>query len=210
MTKKLIIIFVKNIRLGKVKTRLAKEIGNQTAFDVYNELVKITETATKNIAIDKRIYFSDTIVNTKWNNTSKKVQKGIDLGERMKNAFIDGFNEGYNHIVLIGSDLPDIDSTHILKGLDALKTNEVVFGPAVDGGYYLVGLSKLHETIFDDKPWSQSHLLTETCQELNNDKIAYSLLEPLNDIDTIDDLLASDFYKNNSKFQQKIQQLNDR
>ncbi|MET2984105.1 TIGR04282 family arsenosugar biosynthesis glycosyltransferase [Aureibaculum conchae] len=209
MTKKLIVIFVKNSKLGKVKTRLAKEIGDQAAFDVYSELVKITETATKNIAIDKRIYFSDAVVDSKWKNQHKKVQKGIDLGERMKNAFEDGFKDGYNHIVLIGSDLPDINSKHILKGLDTLKSNEVVFGPAIDGGYYLVGLSKLDTSIFENKPWSQPHLLDVTTKELTERKINYSLLEPLNDIDTIDDLLASNFYKNNTELQQRIQQLND-
>ena len=91
MTKELIIVFVKNIKLGKVKTRLAKSIGNQGAFEVYSELVKITEKAIKNLLIDKRIYFSDAIIDTKWENHYKAVQKGENLGERMKNAFIKGF-----------------------------------------------------------------------------------------------------------------------
>ena len=126
MTKELIIVFVKNIKLGKVKTRLAKTIGNQGAFEVYSELVKITEQATENVLADKRIYFSDVIVNSKWKHHSKAVQKGSDLGERMKNAFIDGFKAGYNRIVLIGSDLPDIKSEHLENGLQALHKNEVV------------------------------------------------------------------------------------
>ena len=58
MNKELVIVFVKNIRLGKVKTRLAKTIGNQGAFEVYSELVKVTENATKNLSADLRIYFS--------------------------------------------------------------------------------------------------------------------------------------------------------
>ena len=143
MNKELVIVFVKNIKLGKVKTRLAKTIGNQGAFEVYSELVKITEKATTNLVANKHIYFSNALVDTKWQNDYKTVQEGIDLGERMKNAFNKGFADGYERIVLIGSDLPDITANHINQGLKALEKNEAVFGPAEDGGYYLIGLSKM-------------------------------------------------------------------
>ena len=207
MTKELIIVFVKNIKLGKVKTRLAKTIGNQAAFEVYSELVKITEEATKKTESDKRIYFSDTIIETKWGTHFKAVQEGSDLGERMKNAFKKGFEDGYERIVLIGSDLPEISSTHIEQGLQNLKNNEVTFGPAIDGGYYLVGMSKMHAYVFDNKPWSQPNLLKLTLSELEQKNISYALLEPLNDIDTFEDLEASTFYKTNQKLRQRIQQL---
>ena len=209
MNKSLVIVFVKNIKLGTVKTRLAKTIGDFGAFEVYSELVKITEEATEQLDIDKRIYFSNAIVDHQWKGEFKAVQHGADLGERMLNAFKDGFNEGYEKIVLIGSDLPDINSTHIKNGLDALTTNEVVFGPAEDGGYYLVGMSKLNPEIFTNKPWSQPNLLQLTLQELQSNKISVGTLDTLNDIDTYEDLIASDFYKSNLKLQEKIQQLND-
>ena len=209
MTDALVIVFVKNIKLGTVKTRLAKTIGDFGAFEVYSELVKITEKATEALDIDKRIYFSNAVVDTKWQNEFKTVQHGADLGERMLNAFKDGFESGYKRIVLIGSDLPDINSTHIKKGIEALTTSDVVFGPAEDGGYYLVGLSKMNTAIFTNKPWSQSNLLEQTLQELHNNKVTVSTLETLNDIDTYEDLIASDFYKSNKKLQEKIQQLND-
>lgn len=209
MTKDLLIVFVKNITLGKVKTRLAKTIGNQGAFEVYSELVKITELATHNIAVDKRIYFSDAVVETKWKNQIKAVQQGEDIGERMKNAFAKGFSDGYKRIILIGSDLPEISSTHIENGFNALQKVEVTFGPAEDGGYYLVGLSELKAYIFENKPWSKSHLLQETLTELKQKNINFKLLETLNDIDTFEDLEASSFYKNNTKLQTRIQQLND-
>lgn len=209
MTKELVIVFVKNIKLGKVKTRLAKTIGNQAAFEVYSELVKITEKATQNIKTDKRIYFSDAVIGSKWNNNHKTVQKGENLGERMKNAFINGFKDGYEHIVLIGSDLPDIKAKHIENGLSALKEKDTVFGPAIDGGYYLIGMTKMHDFIFNNKPWSQSNLLDVTLAELKQNNISYNLLESLNDIDTFEDLEASEFYKSNINLQQRIQQLND-
>ena len=209
MNKELVIVFVKNIKLGKVKTRLAKTIGHQGAFEVYSELVKVTENATKNLSADIRIYFSDAITETKWKGTYKTVQKGNDLGERMKNAFEDGFHDGYNRVVLIGSDLPDICKNHINEGLNNLKENEVVFGPAEDGGYYLIGMNKMNAFIFENKPWSQSYLLEETLQELNFKNIKYTTLVTLNDIDTYEDLIASNFYKSNLNLQQKINQLND-
>ncbi len=209
MTEALVIVFVKNIKLGTVKTRLAKTIGDYGAFEVYSELVKITEKATARLDVDKRIYFSNAIVDSKWQNNYKAVQQGVDLGERMLNAFKDGFDAGYKKIVLIGSDLPEINETHIQKGINALNENDVVFGPAEDGGYYLIGLSKLESTIFSNKPWSQSHLLEVTLKELHSNNIEVGILETLNDIDTYEDLIASDFYKNNKKLQEKIQQLND-
>jgi rSAM/selenodomain-associated transferase 1 len=209
MNKALVIVFVKNIKLGKVKTRLAKTIGNQGAFEVYSELVKVTEKATKNLTADKRIYFSDAVVYSKWSSDFKAVQEGIDLGERMKNAFKKGFEDGYNRIVLIGSDLPDITASHINKGLEALKENDMVFGPAEDGGYYLIGLSKMNNLAFENKPWSQTHLLEETLQELNEKHITFTTLETLNDIDTYEDLIASKFYQSNIKLQKKIKQLHE-
>ena len=209
MNKELVIVFVKNIKLGKVKTRLAKTIGNQAAFEVYKELVNITEQATKTLQTPLKIYFSDAVVEHKWGNAYKAVQQGNDLGERMKNAFLKGFSEGYKRIVLIGSDLPDINASHILDGLEALKQVEAVFGPAEDGGYYLIGLSKMNHDIFENKPWSQSHLLSETLSELKQHHITFTTLETLNDIDTFKDLEASDFYKNNVELQHKIKQLND-
>lgn len=209
MSKALVIVFVKNIKLGKVKTRLAKTIGNQGAFEVYSELVKVTEKASKNLSADKRIYFSEAIVESQWKNDYKAIQQGADLGERMKNAFKKGFEDGYDRIVLIGSDLPDITANHINQGLKALKENEVVFGPAEDGGYYLIGLSKMHDFVFNNKPWSEVHLLKETLKELKEKQVTFTTLETLNDIDTYEDLIASKFYQSNIRLQEKIKQLHD-
>jgi len=204
MNRQLLIIFVKNIKLGKVKTRLAKTIGNQIAFLVYKTLVEVTEKATENLTVEKRIYFSDTSLDSKWKNEAKFVQYGENLGDRMKNAFEDGFKDDYKNIILIGSDLPDISEEIILNGFSELNTNDLVFGPAEDGGYYLIGMTKLNEFIFKDKPWSTSNLLKLTLQELRNKQYTYSLLETYNDIDTFKDLEKSEFYKNRPNIQKLI------
>jgi len=185
--KNLLIVFVKNIRLGKVKTRLAQTIGDENAFLIYKELVKITEKATQqlqNCAI--QIFFSDVIIKTKWKGCEKFIQQGNNLGEKMQHAFQQGFASGYEKIVLIGSDLPDISAPIIQQGFDALNSNDIVFGPAEDGGYYLVGMNKLHPTIFQNKPWSNEELLSVTLKELSDYKL--QLLPFLNDIDVYEDL----------------------
>jgi len=192
MSKELLIVFVKNIKLGKVKTRLAKAIGDEGAFQVYKHLVELTEKAIEGVNTTKHVYFSDSIIDEKWQKTSKFVQKGADLGEKMKNSFKNGQKQGFSKIVLIGSDLPKISPEIIQKGFDELEKNEVVFGPAEDGGYYLVGMTKAHFCIFENKVWSTDSLLEETLAELNEKKIQYSLLEMLNDIDTVEDLRKSE------------------
>lgn len=187
MKKKLLIVFTKNVVLGKVKTRLAKTIGNEKALLVYKKLVDITEKETlklKNCVL--HIYYSDAINEEKWKLLEKKVQQGKDLGEKMQNAFNDGFREGFKQIILIGSDLPTISSTIIQQGFAALENNDIVFGPADDGGYYLIGMKKMYPSIFNNKPWSTEKLLTITLKELTQQKIA--LLTQLNDIDTEADL----------------------
>jgi rSAM/selenodomain-associated transferase 1 len=195
MSKNLLIVFVKNIKLGQVKTRLAKSIGNEAAFEIYKILVKKTELAIRNLDMDKYIYFSDAVIETEWKNNFKTVQEGHDLGERMKNAFKDGFNKGYEKIILIGSDLPDITSEIIFNAFESLNNKEVVFGPAMDGGYYLIGMKRLHEFVFDNKPWSTAVLLKDTLKELKTNTISVGLMETLNDIDTFEDLKASSIYK---------------
>jgi rSAM/selenodomain-associated transferase 1 len=200
---------VKNIKLGKVKTRLAKTIGDDSAFEVYKELFKITENITSNLHVEKHIYFSDVIIESKWKNKNKTVQKGIDLGEKMKNAFLDGFSDGFEKIVLIGSDLPDLTENIIYESFHKLSNNDIVIGPAQDGGYYLIGLSKMNHTIFENKPWSKPSLLEITLQELQQNNQKTALLQTLNDIDTFDDLINSTLYQNNLALQNLIANTTD-
>lgn len=208
MSKNLLIVFVKNIILGKVKTRLAKTIGDVGAFNIYYHLYSITEKESGKMNCDRHIYFSDVIIPSGWDGGKKFVQEGDDLGERMKNAFQHGFDQGYNKIVLIGSDLPNITKEIIDSGFDALSEHSIVFGPAHDGGYYLIGMSEMNTTVFENKPWSQSALLDVTLQELSEQQVSISLLESLNDIDTFEDLIQSDFYKNNKEIQDIAKHIN--
>ena len=129
--KRLLVVFVKNAILGTAKTRLAKTIGQEAAFEVYKHLMEITEEATAGVQnCDVHIYFSSEKDPTRWNGFEQYVQQGNDLGERMSGAFRTGFELGYDKIVGVGSDLPDLSSEIIEKGLSELNSNETVFGPA--------------------------------------------------------------------------------
>jgi rSAM/selenodomain-associated transferase 1 len=189
---KLIIVFVKNVLLGKVKTRLANSIGDFGAFEVYKELVAIAEHETKRFdGADLHIYFSDVIIDSKWEGCKKFVQEGEDLGERMYNAFKNGFEAEYRQIIGIGSDLPDISADILSEGFDSLNEKDTVFGPAKDGGYYLLGMNQMYDQIFTEKPWSTDRLLDITLKGLHQDQLSSTLLTELNDIDTLEDLEES-------------------
>ena len=109
----------------------------------------------------------------------------------MENAFLKGFDLGFNHIILIGSDLPDINEEIILSGFKKLNESDTVFGPAQDGGYYLVGMKCKPKQIFKNKPWSQPDLMQKTANSLKLKNISYSFLQELNDIDNLEDLNQS-------------------
>jgi len=188
MKDTLLIIFVKNQELGKVKTRLAKSIGKNKALEIYSFLLKKTKEITSEITCDKCIYYSNRIEeNDIWDKDyTKYVQHGNDLGYRMKNAFKDAFFKGYKKVVLIGSDLYDLTPIHLDDAFKSLDSKPVVLGPAQDGGYYLIGLTKVYPKIFKNKAWGTSSVRKDTLSDL--EKVNVHLLEMLNDVDVIEDI----------------------
>lgn len=192
MKKELVIVFAKNIVKGKVKTRLAKTQGDDFAYDVYTRLVEITEQESIKVEnADVHVYFSDKVVPERWPNQEKFVQHGESLGDRMKHAFQQGFSAGYERIIGVGADLPDLSAEVMREGLNALKEKDTVFGPSDDGGYYLIGMREMIPQIFENKPWSTDALLDLTREELAELGFSVTLLGTLNDVDTIEDLKES-------------------
>jgi uncharacterized protein len=187
--KNLIIIFTRNPELGKVKTRLAKTIGKESALNIYRFLLNNTEKTIRNINCNKAIYYTSEVKhNDIWDETiyQKHLQKGEDLGEKMQNAFKNAFSKDYNKAVIIGSDLFDLQPRHIEDAFNKLDNNDVVIGPAQDGGYYLLGIKKVHSQIFINKKWGASTVFQYTINDLQNENVF--LLEELNDIDIYDDI----------------------
>jgi len=187
--KNLIIIFTRNPELGKVKTRLAKTIGNEAALNIYRFLLNHTEKTIRNIDCDKAIYYSSEINhNDIWDEAiyQKHLQQGNDLGKKMQNAFESAFSKDYNKVVIVGSDLFDLQPKHIEDTFSKLNTHDVVIGPAKDGGYYLLGMKTLNSQVFKKKEWGTSTVIQNTLQDLKH--IDVHLLEELNDIDIYDDI----------------------
>jgi uncharacterized protein len=194
MTKQLLIVFIKNPILGKVKTRLAASLGDQKALRVYKKLLDHTLRITGNLEYDKIVYYSDFVPEQdEWLSAGFKqgLQIGQDLGQKMENAFEEGFRTGYSRILIIGSDCFELTSYHISKAFDNLENSNVVLGPAADGGYYLLGMTELFENVFENKKWSTDSVLHDTIKNLTDSNIKFNLLEQLNDIDTESDLQSS-------------------
>ncbi|WP_239540762.1 TIGR04282 family arsenosugar biosynthesis glycosyltransferase [Spongiivirga citrea] len=194
-SKNLLLIFTRNPELGKVKTRLAKTIGNEAALNIYKFLLEHTKKVTQTIEVDKQVHYSVKIrENDIWDAATynKRLQKGEDLGKRMAKAFQDAFNEGYNKVVIIGSDLYDLSTQDISEAFDRLDTNQVVIGPATDGGYYLLGLTTMIPEIFEDKAWGTSTVFNDTLANVQDKK--YLLLNPKNDVDVYDDIKDIDIF----------------
>lgn len=188
-SKNLLIIFTRNLEFGKVKTRLAKSVGNEKAFEIYQFLLKRTKEVTEQIQLDKTVFYSEKIIeNDIWSSDFlKDLQIGDDLGEKMENAFKKAFDIGYQKVIIIGSDLYDIEPYHIHEAFNQLSTKDVVIGPAKDGGYYLLGLKEIHPNLFKNKNWGSSTVRRDTMSDLQ--KVTIHLLEELNDVDILDDII---------------------
>lgn len=187
--KNLLLIFTRNPELGKCKTRLAAAIGNQPALDIYKFLLQHTVTITKNLNVAKEVHYSVKVrENDFWNSEiyTKEQQHGNDLGQRMEYAFAKGFAKGYQNIIIIGSDMYDLNQEDIENAFKALESHEYVIGPAEDGGYYLFGMKSLNSQVFKDKIWGTETVLKDTLKNIENKKL--KLLEERNDIDYYEDI----------------------
>lgn len=192
----LLLIFTRNPELGKCKTRLASTIGDQAALAIYKFLLQHTVSITENLFFDKQVLYSEEVLeNDLWNSNifEKKLQKGIDLGERMQNAFIDGFKAGYKNICIIGSDMFDLSQNDLENAFKQLEKHNFVIGPAADGGYYLLGMNLLNKKLFIDKAWGTGNVLKHTLVDLEGEN--YISLDTRNDVDLYEDIATIDAFQ---------------
>lgn len=189
MNSNLLIIFAKNPEMGTVKTRLAKSIGEENALKVYLKLLEHTHRVADKVNASKKVYFNKVskIDILDYYKFQKELQRGGDLGEKMRNAFLENYD--FEKIVLVGSDCLEINEDIIEDAFLALEDNDCVVGPANDGGYYLIGSrGDRLLPIFKDKEWSTENVLLDTILDLKKHKLSYHLLEELTDIDEEKDL----------------------
>ena len=196
-SKNALIIFTRNPELGKVKTRLAATIGDFAALEIYKFLIAHTVKITSSVKADKYVFYSENIQEKDaWNTNDyrKELQNGRDLGERMKNAFEHLIKKGYQKVVIVGSDIFELNSQDIEDSITALNDSKYVIGPAKDGGYYLLGMTQLNKNIFENKDWGTATVFNDTINNLEEKDV--TLLSKKNDIDIYDDI------KNNEVFNQ--------
>ena len=190
MTDQLLIIFAKNPRLGNAKTRLAASVGPQAALMIYQQLLDHTRKITKDLPIDKVLFYSESPWPSEfWGDRYRhKKQSGGDLGDKMLEAFQWGFEQGYGRVCIIGSDCWELTAELVMQAFDLLNDQQVVLGPTYDGGYYLLGMNELHSILFQNKTWSSSKVLEETTEDLKRYGLCYKQLTVLNDVDAKQDL----------------------
>ncbi|MEK9583910.1 MAG: TIGR04282 family arsenosugar biosynthesis glycosyltransferase [Flavobacteriaceae bacterium] len=197
-------ILCKTPEKGFVKTRLAASIGDQKAFEIYLDLLNITDEETRPFSSSLYLFVTSSVENSveKMQSTLQQqdlftdpktkfvIQQGENLGQRMIAAFKKLF-KNHQSVVLIGCDLPDLTSALISNAFDALQSNDVVIGPSCDGGYYLIGLNKETPDLFKEISWSTEKVLNQTLEKAGRLSLKVQLLDQLRDIDTLEDLHLS-------------------
>ena len=192
-----IIVFTRFPVEGKVKTRLAKNMGNKFAVSFYRvcaehtfkELVKVKETGSELFLFcpeENEIEQVKQWAGNKFN--YYYYQHGNDLGLKMYNAFDTVFKRGYEKVIIIGTDAPDVSMNIMQSAISVLDNYSAVIGPANDGGYYLLGFKSKLLDLFSGIEWSTDSVFDNTINKLNNSKINYFMLDELIDIDTLEDL----------------------
>lgn len=193
--QKHLIIFIKNPILGTVKTRLAKTIGNESALKVYKDLMEKCRKESLTVEAIRHLFYSKQILeHDQWSSTDfeKKLQAEGDLGKKLSDAFQTVSKIG-EKVLVIGSDCYDLTATLIEEAFDKLEDNDLVLGPANDGGYYLLGTKSFSPFLFEGINWSTETVLEETVKQANKHNLKVAILKELVDLDTIEDLNQSGY-----------------
>ncbi len=190
-----VIVFLRAPDSGRVKTRLARFLGNDAAADLYRCFVSDLLSMLKRTGHPVRIAYTppdagDRIAAWLGSGYFLAPQKGADLGRRMADAFRRAFAGGVDRALLVGTDLPDLPQKRIADGFAALQTAPAVLTPTPDGGYCLIGFraDAFAEGVFDDQPWGTGGVLSGTLAAFRRLKMAPRLLDSWPDIDTAEDI----------------------
>jgi rSAM/selenodomain-associated transferase 1 len=194
--KNALIIFTRNPELGKGKRRLAATIGDTATLAIYIFLLDHTRSITSQLAVTKQVWYSEHIhKEDAWDNAvyDKYEQQGADLGERMQHAFETAF-KNHDKVIIVGSDMHDLTQADLEYAFKQLDRQDVVIGPATDGGYYLLGFNgRVPAGVFVNKEWGTDSVLKATLATLKDIKIAQ--LTPRNDVDYYDDIKDIDVFQ---------------
>lgn len=193
MNRNLYGLMIKYPEPGKVKTRLAKDIGDVKAAEIYRQIAEmiLTNTTPTDQGYD-RIVLYDPLERLhdfeQWLGHEQFVsQQGDDVGERMDNAIRELLARGAEKAVLTGADIPELNAKILSEAFAALDDADIVIGPAEDGGYYLIGMKEPHGELFRGIPWSTPRVHTETVLIIEQLHLRYRYVKTLSDLDTPED-----------------------
>ena len=190
-----ILLFVKYPKKGTVKLRLCRDLEEDIVLELYRCFVQDTLKMIKKIDVPFFICFHPSDEQSRfiqWLGPTHLFlpQTGSDLGERMKNSFVEVLKKGFQNAILIGSDSPDLPEKYVNQAITMLQTKDVVLGPTRDGGYYLIGFrtTTFIPRVFEEIHWSTPLVLQETLMKLQQAQRSVGLLPVWSDIDTFFDL----------------------
>lgn len=189
-----LIIFTRYPIAGRVKTRLIPALGERGAMLLHRKMVEHTLAQSRQFKDCIEIRFTGG--NLKQMETwlgeyfYYREQKGISLGERLNEAVAKAFSEEFKKVVVIGTDCPGLKADHIKKAFRLLEGSELVLGPAVDGGYYLIGLSNYYQELFHNISWGSNEVYRQTIKVAKKLDLKITTLEKLADVDRPADLEA--------------------
>lgn len=197
-------VFTRYPEPGQVKTRLIEALGKDGATALHKELTERTVAKIDELAgtctIEPVIYFEggELASMQSWLGQHRKFkpQSAGGLGDKLKMAFADAFNAGAQRVVTIGCDCPGLTREHICRAFDALYFQDIVLGPASDGGYYLIGLKYPLDELFDNIPWGTDMVFETTVARGQQLGLTIAFLEELHDVDRPEDLKHLDNHTN--------------
>ncbi len=195
MDDRCLLFFIKDPGKGRVKTRLASAVGDKMAAKLYGRfLLEMLFTLNKGTFLFYLCHYpEDSLRGLKdWlgDHYLYMPQMGQNLGERMKNGFLEAFSMNFKRVILVGSDIPDLPLEFIEEAFTSLREQDGVIGPSFDGGYYLIGFRNktFPPRVFEGIRWSTESVFDETMKVLKQEGLTVHTLQPLRDIDTVEDL----------------------
>jgi rSAM/selenodomain-associated transferase 1 len=191
-----LIVFTRYPEAGKSKTRLIPALGSQGAANLQRQMTQkaiaqARELQTRHqILLEVHFHGGSGPLMQDWlgNDLVYHPQVEGDLGVKMASAFQQAFSQKKSGVVIIGSDCPDLDTDLLLQSFRSLRQHDLVLGPATDGGYYLIGLSRFIPEIFNGISWSTAAVLRQTVEVAKSMELAIAYLPTLTDIDRPEDL----------------------
>ncbi len=204
--KRLFGLLLKYPEAGKVKTRLAKDIGFHEAAAAYKLIAEkvFRNTLPSRGEYERIIYYSPGHLKERfetWLPGERLIrQRGEEIGEIMDDALKSLFDIGASKAVIAGADVPDLDKDIVEQAFKEIDQVDIVIGPATDGGYYLIGMKSRRPEMFRDISWSTGRVLKETVSVIEKLGLTYKTTVTLSDVDTVEDLLrVKDGAKENSR-----------